>query len=236
MKKNINEIKAKILKGQKLTSKEKKQYILYSLTAGSPNGKMHDFTMITTSCLNNPLCEARRNNLELVCSKCYAAAQLEYQKGTREKFLINTLFYSNYELTKKDIPTIYTVNNVLRFESHGDVVNRTHAKNIYAIARKNDHLRCAVWSKNPWFFKGLQKPKNIIFVYSIAELNRIVTPETLKQVQRKYPFVDKIFAVYDEKTIADHSLTVNCGGRDCMACLTCYKTRKQKNIVIEKLK
>ena len=236
MKKEIKDIKRKILEGEKLTSEEKKQYILYSLAKGTDIGKMHDFTMLTTSCLNNPLCEARRNNPELVCCKCYSAAQLEYQKTTREKFFINTLFYSNYELTKKDIPTIYTVNNVFRFESHGDVVNRIHAKNIYMIARHNRHLHCAVWSKNPCFFKGLQKPKNIIFVYSIAELNKIVTPETLKQIQREYPFVDKIFAVYDEKTIADHALTVNCGGRDCMACLTCYKFRKQKNIVIEKLK
>lgn len=236
MNKNINEIKTKILEGKKLTSEEKKQYILYSLAKGTNNGKMHDFTMVTTSCLNNPLCKARRNNPKLVCSKCYSAAQLEYQKTTREKFFINTLFYSSYELTKKDVPTIYTVNNVLRLESHGDVVNRIHAKNIYMIARHNKHLHCAIWSKNPWFFKGLQKPENMIFVYSIAELNRIVTPETLKQVQKKYNFVDKIFAVYDKETIKNHSLTVNCGGRDCMACLTCYKSRKQKNIVIEKLK
>ena len=236
MNKNINEIKAKILKGQKLTSEEKKQYILYALTAGSDNGKMHDFTMVTTSCLNNPLCAERRKIDGLICAECYAAAQLEYQKTCREKMLINSLFFSKYTLSKKDMPTIYTVNNVLRFDSHGDCINRINAKNYYAIARKNAHLHCAVWSKNPWFYKGLQKPKNLIFVFSIAKVNQTITEKTLKQIKRKWPFVDKIFSVYDPQFIQDNNITINCGGLDCMGCLTCYLSKTEKNLIFEKLK
>lgn len=236
MKKQIIEIKKKILKNEPLTRQEKQQYIKYALTEGSDNGKMHDFTMLTTSCLNNPLCEARRKNPHLICSYCYAAAQLEYQKSTREKFLINTLFFSGYELTKNDIPIIYTVNNVLRFESHGDVMNRTHAKNMYTIARKNNHLRCAVWSKNPWFFKNLRKPDNIIFVYSISKINELINNNTLQEVQKKYPFVDKLFAVYDPQFIQENNITVNCGGNDCMNCLTCYLSRTEKPLIYEQKK
>lgn len=236
MKKDIKEIKRKILEGKKLTSEEKQHYILYALTAGSAGGKMHDFTMLTTSCLNNPLCIERRKIKGLICAECYAASQLEYQKTCREKMLINSLFFSKYELKPQEIPIIYTVNNVLRFDSHGDCINRTNAKNYYSIARKNKHLNCAIWSKNPWFYKGLQKPDNLIFVFSIAKVNQTITEKTLKQIKRKWPFVDKIFSVYDPQFIQDNNITINCGGLDCMGCLTCYLSKTEKNLIFEKLK
>lgn len=232
----IESIKEKIEKNQPLTSGEKQSYILYSLTSGSESGKMHDFTMITTSCLYNPLCIARRKNKRLVCAKCYAQAQLKRQKTLRDKLYYNSLFYSQYELKPSDVPIIYTVNNVLRFESHGDFINTIHAKNSYVIARKNKHLQCGLWTKNAWLFKGLKKPKNIVFVYSIAKINKVITMTTLKDIQKIYPFVDKLFAVYSKDFIKDTGITINCGGRDCMNCLTCYKGRKTKPLIFEQLK
>lgn len=231
----IESIKEKIEKNEPLTSGEKQAYILYSLTSGSESGKMHDFTMITTSCLYNPLCIARHENDDLVCYYCYARAQLEHQKTFREKRLFNSIFYSEYELSFDDIPMIYTINNVLRFESHGDYINELHAKNHYMIALKNKHLHCGLWTKNPWFFSNLDKPNNVKFVVSTDKLNVDITLHDLESIKAKYPYVDKLFSVYSKDYITDHNIDVNCGGNDCMNCLTCYLS-DDVNLIYEQLK
>ena len=56
----------------------------------------------------------------------------------------------------------------------------------------------------------IKKPKNVNIIYSSMFIN--------KQVECDYPFVDKIFTVYDKDYIKDNKININCGGRSCLSC------------------
>ena len=37
-----------------------------------------------------------------------------------------------------------------------------------------------------------------------------------------YDFIDKVFTVYDENTIKNQGIEINCGARSCFKCRRCY--------------
>lgn len=238
MKKDIKIIKAKILNNEPLTSEEKKAFILYALCVNH-GGKMAGINSLSTSCLENPYCQARHKNKKLVCHECYSFAQLEYRKNNAEKLFFNYLFFNNYELTKEDIP--YINDNIFRVEAFGDAASVTAVNNYYMFAKKNKHCTFAAWTKNlDLYALAGAKPKNFILVYSIPEINRLeaTTKAFFDLIKRQYPFVDKIFAVFTKDFAHDHGIVINCGGKNCLPCQICYHKNRgyRKNIICEILK
>jgi hypothetical protein len=225
MNKKIKEVKQKIFNNEYLTSTEKAIYILYALSTGT--GKMEGMISLSTSCLENPICRARAKDKNSVCSKCYAARQLSYQKNTNDKLTCNYLFFNQYELKKEDIPTIFTSNGLLRIEAHGDTASVLQAKNYYTIIRANKHLKAGIWSKNINLYANAgRKPGNSIIIYSNEYLNKYISKSWfLDRIKKEYPIIDKRFSVFSKDYAQKEGITINCGGRSCDRCRRCYDKR-----------
>ena len=46
----------------------------------------------------------------------------------------------------------------------------------------------------------------------------------------KYPFIDKIFTVYNISYIRDNGIEINCGKKKCIECQLCYSHNDVKYI------
>lgn len=222
---NIKTIIEKIKARQPLTDAEKMAYINYSIT--THNGKMTGIPSISTSCLCNAHCIARSKNPDLICHYCYAMTYTDFRKTLREKLMVNTIFYTTYDIPKTAVPLINTL--YFRFESFGDLVNETQVKNYFTITRVNKNVNCALWTKNPWIIDqalkdGVKKPSNMKIIYSIEKKNTVITMELFKEIKSRYPFIDAIFTVHDKKSIDENGININCGGKSCMECgFNCYR-------------
>lgn len=192
-------------------------------------GKMEGFQSLSTTCLNNPLCQARRNNPELVCSHCYSATLQARRSNITPCFEENGRILSESIIPVEYLPRINAT--YFRFESFGDLINENHAINFINIAKKNPRTTFALWTKNPWFIAsainhGYAKPENLIIVQSSCRLNTIEKP--------MYDFIDKVFTVYDKK--ASESVNIQCGKNNCIDCLRCYTKTDEVEYINEKLK
>lgn len=225
MKKSLIDVIKKIHALEPLTSDEKKEYVNYSLCVNH-GGKMEGINSCSTSCLCNKYCEARRHNDKLICKSCYAAAQLEYQSSTRKKLETNFIFYNNYELHPEDMPPIN--DDIFRLEAFGDVASVTAVKNQYTLARASKNCLFVAWSKNPVLYSlAGSKPRNFILIYSEPEINKEYSRAEFDLLKKEYPFVNKVFCVFTKEYAAAHAVNVNCGGKHCRQCMTCYSRNKE---------
>lgn len=196
-------------------------------------GKMSGMYSLSTSCTCNEFCKKRSQNAGSVCSHCYAQRQMKMYK-TLEKCLIrNTEILTRQIIDEKYLPLINAL--YFRFESFGDLNNTTQVINYFNICKKNPGVRFALWTKNLWLIedvikKGIKKPKNLNVVYSLPNLN-----DQNDKIFEWYPFVDKVFTVFDKKYIKENDIEINCGAESCLNCGKCYKKSKVKYIN-EKLK
>ena len=166
----------------------------------------------------------------LVCAFCFADSLLDYKKNIQIGLDKNTEILTSRILEDSEIPFINRM--MFRFESFGDLHNTTQAINYINIASKNPHCNFAWWSKRPYIIQaamdklGIDKlPENIIPVYSSYYMNRIDT-----EIHKKYSFIKIVFTVFDKYYLEEHTeITINCGSRQCMACLNCYKKRLEEN-------
>lgn len=205
------------------------------------SGKMSGMESLSTLCLVNEHCKRKCKNAAFICSKCFAVKMYTgiYKKSCK------ALKRNTEILTADIIPEnlLPTLNNLyFRFESFGDLNNEIQFVNYCNIAKKNPRTMFALWTKNPFIIRqaiksGMtEKPDNMIIIYSSPLLNKAVS---LKRIQAVYPFVDKVFTVFEsEKEIENQGLKCNCGSRYCLDCLRCYtKTDNDNmNVITELLK
>ena len=193
--------------------------VIRQIFISSPKGKMEGIPTITTSMMCNPICAKRAADKASVCAHCYAQRGLKTYPAARKRYEENTDILSSHDLETWEIPVLNS--RIARFESHGDLVNVTHAKNYIRIAKANPWCSIAIWTKNASFLdkaiKELGKPDNLICVYSSDHLNRV------SDDYRNYNWVDKVFTVYDKHFIQEHKIEINCGARDCLKCHKCYE-------------
>ena len=238
MKKELATIIEKIKHLEPLTSDEKKMFIDYSICRNH-TGKMTGIGSISTNCLDNPFCNARKehaeqNNIESICLYCFATAMLNRYGSLSEKLTVNFIFYTFYELSPEDVPQIEYA--YFRFEAFGDIANMTQVNNYMTIASCNKHTRFALWSKNISFMDRANKPKNVSFVYSIETMNgETITADYIERFKAEHPNIDHVFIVYDKEYAKEHHISINCGGRNCLGCLRCYY-RRQRDYVVRELK
>mgnify|MGYP002603753768 FL=1 len=146
----------------------KNDRVIEQIFISHPQGKMNGIPTITTSMLCNPICEQRAKDETSVCAHCYAKRGLAIYPAARNRYAENTKILSSHDLEVYELPVLNS--RIARFESHGDLVNVTHAKNYIRIARANPWCTIALWTKNAAFMdkaiKELGKPDNLICVYS----------------------------------------------------------------------
>ena len=195
------------------------------------SGKMKNIPSVSTSCLNNPICQKRMQDGESVCAHCFAAATLARYTACGAAAESNTVLLNDSVLPVSMLPKFKPGVKIARIESFGDVASETQAINYANMARNNPGVVFAWWTKNTPIvakaFDAVGKPKNVILIESSPKVNTPVTPSS--------PYVDKVFTVYDDETIARDHVRINCGARSCDSCRRCYKKTTAKNIA-ERLK
>jgi hypothetical protein len=135
-------------------------------------------------------------------------------------------------LSDDELPIIN--GQVFRFESFGDIYNDIQVADYFNICTKNPHVNFALWTKNPAVIDraikmGFKKPENIVILLSSLYVNVVADAS-------KFPFIDKVFTVYDVATIANENVNINCGARSCLTCQRCYHKENGEYFINEKLK
>ena len=198
------------------------------------SGKMKGINSIGTSCANNPFCIKRRENGDSVCSHCYAATYMKMRQSLKEHLTENAEILTKRIIKENEIPV--TNAQIFRFESFGDLYNKTHLVNYILICERNPYTRFALWTKNTWILdevfnkNGIKKPKNLMIVVSSPIMNKRIELD-----KEKFWFVDHVFTVYDKDYIKVNNVNVNCGAKSCLGCQLCYH-KDAEFYINEKLK
>lgn len=194
------------------------------VTNHSEGTKMDGIQSISSSCLVNPICKARRECPDTICAHCYAHNLCKMRKSLDEHLRQNFYKLNRRLLTPQEAKAVKIDTYLGRIESFGDVASVTQARNYIRIIKAHPKTRFGVWSKNwgIWLvaFKQEGKPKNCTFVLSSMEVNKVdeVNP-------RMVPYADHVFTVWDKElydgVIAEHPET-ECAGLSCERCRKCY--------------
>lgn len=186
--------------------------MLPELKVSTMTGKMEGIPAISTDPRSNKNCQDNRKIAGSICHRCYAHVATSYRVNLGACLSRNSAILSESTLKDQQIPR--TVSRVFRFESHGDLINGRHLRNLVAICEANPGTTFTLWTKNyripETMFKTVAKPANLILVYSSLMIGK-----PLKIAKFKY--ADKIFTVYAKDTTE----TMNCI-QSCAKCLKCY--------------
>lgn len=194
------------------------------------SGKMEGMVSISTSVTTNERCQKNASIKGSICEKCFAAKQMKVFPSMEKPMVENQRILTSDILPFEKLPTI---NNLyFRFEAFGDLNNAVQVKNYFNICYKNPRVKFALWTKNPDYIAeaiqdGYEKPENLNIVLSSLFVN--------KERKNVFPFVDKVFTVYDPDFIEAENININCGARNCFDCGLCYE-KNGVQIINEKLK
>lgn len=226
--------------GIEYTMRRSKFAMNYSPVIVSDNmsGKMAGIPSISTSVLENPICQKRREQKDSICSKCFAASTAARYSSLAKNLKSNLELLTGEILPPDVLPRfIPELANIVRFESFGDLANVTQAINYLNIARVNPGVRFALWTKNITFLakavETVGKPDNIRIIYSAPIMNQAIGVE---KMQRAFPVIDAVFTVYDKKHVAENNVDINCGAKSCITCRNCYDRPEFYNDIKEQLK
>lgn len=199
------------------------------LTTHDKNHKMAGLQSISTSVLDNPICQARRKEPGSICSKCYAEHLCRYRKPLQDCLSGNFNLLNDHLFDEREALRVVFDTRYARIESFGDVASVTHARNYIRIIRANPDSNFGIWSKNVALWKRAfdleGKPDNTTFVLSSRNIN---TPDPIPDGMREY--VDHIFTVWDKEHYIFAGTPSECAGIQCRTCLKCYKHGGQLEI------
>jgi len=198
--------------------------------SGRMTDKMDNIRSLNTSLTLNENCQQNRSIKNSICKHCYSYGSEKRYKNSHAMWALNYNTLSKQVLKNSEIP-VFTKDEIFRFNAHGDLVNRTHYNNLIKIAKKNPDVKFAIWTKNldvVFSGKGLIELDNLTHVYSDLFLNN------LDDIELPDGF-DKVFRVYDTKTLRENKhIKVNCK-KSCFDCQLCYRKNKI-TVIIEKIK
>lgn len=194
------------------------------------NGKMSGIASLSTSVTVNERCKVNAQVPGSICSKCFAAKQMEHFTSMEKPLVKNKEILTGSILPDDMLPLINRL--YFRFESFGDLNNAIQVINYFNICKKNPGVNFALWTKNPDYIQqaiemGHSKPENLNIILSSLFIN--------KERVNTYTFIDKVFTVYDPKYAAENGIEINCGARSCLTCRRCYE-KNDITVVNELLK
>ena len=194
----------------------------------SPTGKMEGIQSINTNTLTNPFCKKVSKNKNSICSKCYSIRQLKtIRTNCIKPFQHNSNLLSKRILNNNEIPTI--LQSKFRFNSHSELINLTHLKNLMLITKNNKHCTFALWFKRydliKQYFSKHKTPKNLRLIFSNSKIDKPLT-KLPKYCHKTFNSVSKDYANKNE---------VNCSGK-CINCLKCYTITDTTEHIIEFIK
>lgn len=194
------------------------QYI--KITNG--NGKMQFIPSINTNTMTNDYCINK-------CSfkdDCYSKKQIKRWKSNGISWQENSDKLSQSIIDRDLLPKFFNT-NVVRFHSHGELINNTHLINYINICNKNEDVTFTLWTKQYQLvkecFKTNKKPNNLILIFSNSKFNA--------PMQKIPLYFDKTFNVITK----DSDIKPNCTGK-CKDCMICYTKGSKETQIIEVLK
>ena len=215
-------------KKEKTNMKNKELRALHITTNHS--GKMKGMASLSTCCKSNPYCQQHCKVKGSICEKCYAQTMMKHYTSMDKCLERNAEILTKEVLPIEELPLLNYC--YFRFEAFGDLINETQLINYFNICRKNPDTNFALWTKNPHIVKKVVKtkktPKNLQIILSSLFINHQIDISNM-------PYIDKVFTVYDQKTIDEEGIEINCGARNCLKCHQCYKANGAK-VINEKLK
>lgn len=194
---------------------------LLKLSVGS--GKMEKISSLNTDTTINEFC-IKMNNSEkenIICSDCYSMKMLKtYRKNCIPNFRNNSKLLSESLIHWDLLPIV--LNSHFRFNSHGELINKIHFKNLIRICLKNPYCHFTLWTKRANIinscFEEINKPKNLNLIFSNSIIDK-----PLKKVPK---YFDKTFnnvsKDYKQKS------EINCNSK-CVECMVCYLKKDKKN-------
>lgn len=198
------------------------------LLVSTLSGKLEGFHSVSSSPESNKRCPRMAKCKGSICENCFSCRSIIPELGGYKTGLRENLKH-NYEwLHREHVDAEFPVLNDLfsRIESHGEVDSVIQCVNYLKYVQHNPLTHFTAWTKWPniWneAIRKYGKPENLKMVYSSPMKNREVKYERIAKI---YPWVDKVFTVYSPEYIVNHpeiESTINCGSRQCMACLLCY--------------
>ena len=209
------------------TPKESKKDVGLHITI-EHGGKMDGMLSLSTNPLINSQCNKNCTIDGSICKDgpCFSRKQMERYPSMQKPLTKNYEILTTRILPVNELPLINAL--YFRFEAFGDLASVTQATNYLNIAKANPYAFFTIWTKNPKYIQAAidwnGKPENLTVIYSSLFMNK---PTKIDVIRRKYPCIDKVFTVYDEK--AAQSVSVNCGARKCLKCRICY----EKNDITE---
>ena len=177
--------------------------------------KMKGMQSLNTSPSVNPFCLDMRAKEGSICRSCYTHRTESWKKNCRTAWVNNYKVLSENLLKDAEIPFLNIT--IFRFQAHGDLVNRTHYKNLIRIVEANPQTVFALWTKHLAVINrgGIIKRRNLIYVYSTPMLNEL-KPEKPKGFRR-------VFSVFSRPFIRENKqVEINCQGKSCIGCRLCY--------------
>ena len=194
------------------------------------SGKMAGMVSISTSVTTNERCAKNAQIEGSICQKCFATKQMKVFPTMEKPMVENQRILTSEILPAEKLPAINSL--YFRFEAFGDLNNATQVKNYFNICYKNPRVKFALWTKNPDYIAeaiadGYTKPENLNIVLSSLFVN--------KERKNPFPFVDKVFTVYDPAHIEAENIDINCGAKNCFTCGLCYE-KNGVTVINEKLK
>ena len=226
-----------ILAKPELTSADHMQLLAIYSVSFHDSGKIEGCCSCDSSCHNCAFCqkmiEHAANNPLVICGYCYDNAQETRWKNTEKRHGLNMRILSSVDFTLEELATL-PITAICRFNSSGDVPNKTYARNCIKIAMSHPYAKTALWAKNvpdcEKAFDELGKPANMIFVQSSLLIGIAC---------KRSRYADYTFTVYpDEQTTqaAISSGARECNGKKCRECgYKCYMGTWEKGTNIAEL-
>ena len=206
------------------------------LKVSTLTGKLEGMHSISTSPELSHFCQTMHHCPGTICEKCFSCRSVipeegGYKQGLRAALAHNTAWLSvDHEI--EDFPVLNDLYH--RIESHGDVDTVIQAVNFIKLVLRNPETHFTAWTKNAvaWdkAFKQIEKPDNLIMVYSSPVINHEISYE---KISKYFPWIDKVFTVFSAEYLAEHEdliPTINCGSKQCLACMLCYRKNNVRQV------
>lgn len=235
---NINEYKEKAMKPTERARASKSNnsnevYSHYSdlIKISKMSGKLEGIEAINTNSLSNSYCQKMSNckNKEIVCTKCYSQRMLKtFRTSCISAFEHNSRILSTKVIPLCIVPRFMSI-QLVRFNGHGELINNNHLINISNIIKMNPDTQFALWTKRIDLIKNHKKLKNCMYIYSSPAINKKIDIKELNKKMESFKF-DKVFTVFTENYAKENNININCSGKKCINCRTCYSKNKENYI------
>ena len=186
------------------------------------NGKMQDIKSINTNTITNDYCMTK-------CTfkgQCYSKKHIARFTNNASAWELNSNKLSQSIIDYDLLPKFFNT-KIIRFHSHGELINNTHLINFMNICNKNSDIVFTLWTKRNDLIKRLfryhKKPKNLILIFSNSKFNKPMNKIPL--------YFDKTFNVITK----DSNIKANCSGK-CKDCMICYTLDSKEKHIIEVIK